>query len=118
MDAANEPNETNETPTPEPGSIEERIVQELRTVFDPEIPVNVYELGLIYEVNLGDDGQAHVVMTLTSPSCPAAQSLPVEVERKVAAVTGVSGARVELTWEPPWSPERMTPEARLQLGLA
>ena len=103
---------------PAPGSLEERVVQELRTVFDPEIPVNVYELGLIYGIAVDEAGKVGVVMTLTSPSCPAAQSLPAEIERKIAALAGVSGVDLELTWDPPWSPERMTPEARLQLGLA
>lgn len=97
--------------------LQERIVEALRTCFDPEIPVNIHELGLIYEVNVAPDGAVVVRMTLTSPACPAAGSLPPEVEAKVRAVPGVSGAKVEVVWDPIWTPERMSEAAKLQLGM-
>jgi FeS assembly SUF system protein len=97
--------------------LESRIVEVLKTVFDPEIPVNIYELGLIYGVDVGADGAVVVRMTLTAPACPAAGVLPGEVEDKVRAVAGVKDARVDLVWDPPWSPDRMSEAARLQLGL-
>ncbi len=93
------------------------IVDALSTVYDPEIPVNIYELGLIYEIVADAAGNAGIRMTLTAPACPAAQSLPVEVRNKVAAVTGVASAKVEIVWEPPWTKDRMTEAAKLQLGL-
>lgn len=95
----------------------ERVVQTLRTVFDPEIPVNVYDLGLIYGLEADEGGRVQIRMTLTSPSCPAAQSLPEEVRAKVSALSGVKEVVLELTWDPPWSMERMSDEAKLQLGL-
>ena len=98
-------------------SLKERVVDTLKTVFDPEIPVNIYELGLIYELDVSPEGQARVVMTLTSPNCPVAESLPAEVQQKIKAVEGVSEVKFELTWEPAWSPEKMTEAARLQLGM-
>lgn len=93
------------------------IVDALRTCYDPEIPVNIYELGLIYDVEVSPVGAALVRMTLTSPACPAAQSLPPEVEAKVAGVAGVTEARVEVVWDPIWNPSMMTEAARLQLGF-
>jgi FeS assembly SUF system protein len=93
------------------------IVEALKTVYDPEIPVNIYELGLIYDVVIDKDANAGVRMTLTAPACPAAQSLPVEVRDKVARVPGVASARVEIVWEPAWSKDRMSEAAKLQLGL-
>ena len=93
------------------------IVDALSTVFDPEIPVNIYELGLIYEIVVDQASNAGIRMTLTAPACPAAQSLPVEVRNKVAAVPGVASAKVEIVWEPPWTKDRMTEAAKLQLGL-
>jgi len=98
-------------------SIKQLIVEALRTIYDPEIPVNIYEIGLVYEVRVSPDGAAHILMTLTSPTCPAAESLPPEVERTVAAVEGVSSAKVEITWDPPWDPEMMSEAAKLELGL-
>lgn len=98
-------------------SIKQLIVEALRTIYDPEIPVNIYEIGLVYEVTVDSGGAARIVMTLTSPSCPAAESLPPEVERTVAAVEGVSSAKVEITWDPPWDPEMMSEAARLELGM-
>jgi FeS assembly SUF system protein len=97
--------------------IRQRVVEALRTIYDPEIPVNIYEIGLVYEVRVSPDGAAHILMTLTSPTCPAAESLPPEVERTVAAVEGVSSAKVEITWDPPWDPEMMSEAAKLELGL-
>jgi FeS assembly SUF system protein len=93
------------------------ILDAIRTVFDPEIPVNIVELGLIYDVIVDANGTAGVRMTLTAPGCPAAQSLPVEVDRKVRAVPGVADAKVEVVWEPAWTKDRMSDAARLQLGL-
>jgi FeS assembly SUF system protein len=93
------------------------IVEVLRTIYDPEIPVNIYDLGLIYDVDLKDTGHVHIRMTLTSPACPVAGSLPPQVEREVAAVEGLAGCQVELVWDPPWSPDRISEAARLQLGF-
>ena len=93
------------------------IVDAIRTVFDPEIPVNIWELGLIYDVFVDAAGVAAVRMTLTAPGCPAAQSLPVEVARKVSAVPGVADAKVDVVWEPAWTKERMSDVAKLQLGM-
>ncbi len=97
--------------------IENGIVDALKTVFDPEIPVNIYELGLIYDIDLQPDGQVQVKMTLTSPGCPVAGSLPGEVKNKVEAVPGVTAADIELVWDPAWNPSMMTEAARLQLGM-
>ena len=93
------------------------ILDALKTVFDPEIPVNIFELGLIYDIIVDTDANVGVRMTLTAPGCPAAQSLPVEVRQKVAQVPGVKSARVEIVWEPAWSKDRMSDAAKLQLGL-
>jgi FeS assembly SUF system protein len=97
--------------------IEAQVIDALETVFDPEIPVNIYELGLIYDVKVSDDGAVLVTMTLTAPSCPAAQTLPVEVEQKVRAIPGVTDSKVEITFDPPWSMEKMSDAARLHLGF-
>ena len=93
------------------------VMSAIRTVFDPEIPVNIDELGLIYDVLIDKDARVGVRMTLTAPGCPAAQSLPVEVRQKTQAVAGVSEARVEVVWEPTWTPDRMSDAAKLQLGM-
>lgn len=93
------------------------IIDAIATVFDPEIPVNIWELGLIYDIAVDANGVAGVTMTLTAPGCPAAQSLPVEVEQKVKAVPGVTGAKVDVVWEPGWTKDRMSEAAKLQLGL-
>ena len=93
------------------------VLDALATVYDPEIPVNIKELGLIYDVLVDKDGRVGIRMTLTAPACPAAQSLPVEVKDKAAAVPGVSSAKVEIVWEPPWDKDRMSEAAKLQLGL-
>ncbi|MBI1803140.1 MAG: DUF59 domain-containing protein [Ignavibacteriae bacterium] len=97
--------------------IEAQVIESLRTCFDPEIPVNIFELGLIYDVKVGDDGNVDVKMTLTSPHCPAAQSLPGEVEAKVKSVAGVTGAKIAVVWDPPWSPSLMSEAAKLELGF-
>jgi FeS assembly SUF system protein len=93
------------------------VVKAIQTVFDPEIPVNIWELGLIYDVFVDGDGVAAVRMTLTAPGCPAAQSLPVEVARKVREVPGVTDAKVDVVWEPAWTKDRMSDVAKLQLGM-
>lgn len=94
-----------------------RIIEALKTVYDPEIPVDVYELGLIYQVDIDADGMVLIHMTLTAPACPVAGILPQEVADKAASVAGVSQARVELVWDPPWSMERMSEAAKLELGF-
>lgn len=98
-------------------SLKEKVIEALRGIYDPEIPVNIYEIGLIYEVNVDDDANVHILMTLTSPMCPVAESLPPEVEDKVAAVDGVASAKVEITWDPPWDPDMMSEAAKLELGF-
>jgi len=97
--------------------LEEEIVAALKTCYDPEIPVDIYELGLIYDISIDKERFVTIQMTLTSPGCPVAGSLPGEVERKAATVPGVLGAKVELVWEPPWTMEQMSEEARLDLGF-
>jgi FeS assembly SUF system protein len=111
--------ETQRTPRDnlDPQVLKEQVIAAIRTVYDPEIPVNVYDLGLIYDLEWTGDGDVKIQMTLTAPACPVAGSLPAEVERAVARVPGVGSARVELVWDPPWSAERMSEEARLELGL-
>ncbi len=94
-----------------------KLIEALSTVYDPEIPVNIYELGLIYDIDVNADGLVGIRMTLTSPGCPAAQSLPVEVKAKAKAVSGVSDAWVDVVWEPTWEMSKMTDAAKLQLGL-
>jgi FeS assembly SUF system protein len=96
---------------------EQAIIDACATVYDPEIPVNIYELGLIYAIELGDDGRAKVEMTLTAPACPSAQELPEQVREAVMAVPGVTDCEVETVWDPPWDPSRMSDEARLQLNM-
>jgi FeS assembly SUF system protein len=97
--------------------IQKKVIEVLRTVYDPEIPVDIYELGLVYNVDVTDGGAVEIKMTLTSPACPVAESLPPEVEERVAAIDGVSSAKVEITWEPTWTPEMMSEAARLTLGM-
>ena len=118
--STNELSQSIEDITPDPVKMTEirpQVLEALGTVFDPEIPVNIRDLGLIYDVRVDQDGRVGIRMTLTAPACPAAQSLPVEVQRKAAAVSGVSEARVEIVWDPPWTKDRMSDAARLQLGL-
>ena len=99
------------------GSLEEAVVDALKTVFDPEIPVNIYELGLVYNIACGDDGHVDITMTLTSPACPVAGTLPGEVEAKAESVDGVGSAKVEVVWDPVWNPSMMSEAARLELGM-
>jgi FeS assembly SUF system protein len=94
-----------------------KVIEAMKTVFDPEIPVNIYEMGLIYDVLVDAEGRVGVKMTLTSPNCPAAQALPVEVRDKTLAVEGVTDAMVEIVWDPPWTKDLMTEAAKLQLGM-
>jgi FeS assembly SUF system protein len=103
---------------PESGAdLREQVIEALKDIFDPEIPVNIYDLGLIYDVEVSPDGDAKVVMTLTTPHCPVAESMPGEVELRVCAVPGIRAADVELVWDPPWDPQKMTDEAKLELGM-
>lgn len=95
----------------------EQVIDALRTVYDPEIPVNIFELGLIYKVDIEDDNKVRIDMTLTSPHCPVAEILPEEVRQKVFAVDGVTDAEVDVVWEPPWHPGMMSEEAQLELGM-
>jgi len=97
--------------------LRERIVEMLKTCYDPEIPVDIYELGLIYRIDVAESGDVEIDMTLTSPACPVAGSLPGEVETKVRSVDGVQGARLDLVWDPPWDKDRMSDAAKLKLGF-
>jgi FeS assembly SUF system protein len=101
----------------ERSEMEHHIITVLETIFDPEIPVNVYELGLIYEIIIGDEGHVKIIMTLTSPNCPVAESLPQEVKDKVSMVKGVTAAEIALTFEPPWDQSMLSDEAKLELGF-
>ena len=98
-------------------ALQDKVSEVLRTCYDPEIPVNIYELGLIYEVRVEPSAEVYVKMTLTSPSCPAAASLPAEVQEKVKAIPQVAAAKVDVVWDPIWDPSKMTEAARLQLGM-
>jgi len=95
----------------------EKIVNVLKTIYDPEIPVDIYELGLIYDVLVNDDNEVKILMTLTSPNCPVAETLPVEVEEKVKSLDQVKDAEVEITFDPPWTQELMSEAAKLELGM-
>ena len=101
----------------EKGLLEEEVVEAIRTCYDPEIPVNIFDLGLVYDVDVDNKGFVDIKMTLTSPGCPVAGTLPPEVENKVRQVDGVCGARVQVVWDPPWTMEMMSDEARLELGF-
>jgi FeS assembly SUF system protein len=94
-----------------------KIVRVLKTIYDPEIPVDIYELGLIYDVFVNEDNDVKVIMTLTTPNCPVAESMPLEVEEKVKSINEVNNAKVELTFEPPWTRDLMSEEAKLELGF-
>lgn len=105
-------------PAAEPGGATyDAIIDALKEIYDPEIPVNIYDLGLIYNVEVTNEGHAVVTMTLTTPHCPVAESMPGEVELRVGAVPGVGHAEVNLVWDPPWDPQKMSDEARLELGM-
>lgn len=97
--------------------LEGRVIEALCEIFDPEIPVNIYELGLIYDVDITGMNEVRIQMTLTSPHCPVAESLPIEVETKTKAVDGVTDVAIDLVWEPPWTPDRMSEAAKLELGF-
>jgi FeS assembly SUF system protein len=108
---------SNAPPAGEPGGdLYENVIAALREIFDPEIPVNIYDLGLIYGVEI-DEGHVIVTMTLTTPHCPVAESMPGEIEMRVGAVPGVGSAEVNLVWDPPWDPGKMSDEAKLELGM-
>ncbi len=98
-------------------AIKEKVVEVIKTIFDPELPVNILELGLIYKIEVNEGGNVFVLMTLTAPGCPAAQSLPLEVDEKVRAVEGVSDVLVTVTWDPPWNKSMMSEVAQLELGF-
>ncbi len=124
MNDETKPTET--APATAPGSalpeaemtrLSDEIVSALKTVFDPEIPTDIYELGLIYKIDIADDRAVKVEMTLTTPNCPSAQELPIMVENAVASVAGVGKVNVEIVWEPPWDPSRMSDEARVTLNM-
>jgi FeS assembly SUF system protein len=107
-----------DVPAEAPGSdLQTAVIDALKEIYDPEIPVNIYDLGLIYNVEVGADNHVAVMMTLTTPHCPVAESMPAEVELRVGAVPGVGLVDVNLVWDPPWSPANMTDEARLELGM-
>ena len=99
------------------GQLMDSVIEALKSIYDPEIPVDIYELGLIYDVAISEDGDAIVTMTLTTPHCPVAESLPQEVELRVLSVPGIRDAEVKLVWDPPWDPTKMSDEARLELGM-
>jgi FeS assembly SUF system protein len=98
-------------------ALKEKVIECLQTIFDPELPVNIYELGLIYEVEIMPINNVQIVMTLTAPGCPAAQSLPVEVDQKVRLIEGVNDVYVSVTWDPPWNKSMMSEAAQLELGM-
>jgi FeS assembly SUF system protein len=106
-----------DNPTAPGGALYESVVDALREIFDPEIPVNIYDLGLIYGVDVNPEADVVVTMTLTTPHCPVAESMPAEVELRVSSVPGVRDAEVNLVWDPPWDPAKMSDEARLELGM-
>ncbi|GMN10158.1 SUF system Fe-S cluster assembly protein [Croceitalea sp. MTPC9] len=107
----------NEETTIDTAELGEKIVRVLKTIYDPEIPVDIYELGLIYDVFINEDYDAKILMTLTSPNCPVAESLPVEIEEKVKSLDELKDVEVEITFDPPWTQELMSEEAKLELGL-
>ena len=109
--------EPNPQATADVSILEGKAKDALRTVYDPEIPINIYELGLIYELQVEPTGQVNVKMTLTAPGCPEAQSLPLRVEQVIREIPGVSGVNVEIVWDPPWTLQKMSEAARLQLGI-
>ncbi|MCL4511974.1 MAG: SUF system Fe-S cluster assembly protein [Bacteroidetes bacterium] len=98
-------------------ALEDKVIDAIKECYDPEIPVNIWELGLIYEINVTDDPKVNIKMTLTAPGCPAARSLPIEVHERVAQIKEVNDVNVEVVWDPPWTPEMMSQEAKLELGF-
>jgi len=108
---------TADDPTQPGGALYDGIIDALKEIYDPEIPVNIYDLGLIYGVEVTEGGHAVVTMTLTTPHCPVAESMPGEVELRVSAVSGIATADVNLIWDPPWDPQKMSDDAKLELGM-
>jgi FeS assembly SUF system protein len=108
---------TGSPPAPPDDDLRAAVIDTLKTVYDPEIPLNIYDLGLVYDVSASPDGRVHVRMTLTTPGCPVAGTLPGEIQRKIQAIPGVASAEVELVWDPPWTKDRMSEAALLELGL-
>ncbi len=100
-----------------PNEIGEKIIEVIKTIYDPEIPVNIYELGLIYDVLVNEDFDVKIIMTLTTPNCPVAETLPVDVQDKVKTIKGIKSVNVEMTFEPPWTQDLMSDEAKLELGI-
>ena len=118
MEELNQNTEANESPViPEVKSLRDRVVETLKTCYDPEIPVDIYELGLIYEIRVEEGNDVYIKMTLTSPACPVAETLPPEIENKVRDMPDVNNAKVEVTFDPPWDKDMMSEEARLELGM-
>lgn len=114
---AQPPRPTGDNPHEPGGAVYEGVIDALKDIFDPEIPVNIYDLGLIYNVEVTEEGQAIVTMTLTTPHCPVAESMPAEVELRVSSVPGVAFADVNLVWDPPWDLQKMSDDAKLELGM-
>ncbi|MBS1976965.1 MAG: DUF59 domain-containing protein [Bacteroidetes bacterium] len=112
-----EENKTPETSSLEIPNLRDKILAALKTVYDPEIPVDIFELGLIYEINIFPLNNIHILMTLTSPSCPSAEAIPLEVEQKLKEIEGVNDVKVEITWDPPYSQDMMSEAAKLELGF-
>ena len=100
-----------------PNEIGEKIIEVIKTIYDPEIPVDIYELGLIYDVLVNEDFDVKIIMTLTTPNCPVAETLPVDVQDKVKTIKGIKSVEVEMTFEPPWTQDLMSDEAKLELGI-
>lgn len=117
MTEINNPENKTNPETDEVKSLHERVIATLKTCFDPEIPVDIYELGLIYDIKISDGNNVQILMTLTSPACPVAETLPPEVEQKIRDMPDVNDAKVEITFDPPWDKDRMSEEARLELGM-
>ena len=109
--------ETEEKPPASNDELTDRVIEMLKSIYDPEIPVDIYELGLIYDIDVSEDGDAVITMTLTTPHCPVAESMPGEVEMRVLSVPGIRDTEVKLVWDPPWDPSKMSDEARLELGM-
>ncbi|MEP7264395.1 MAG: SUF system Fe-S cluster assembly protein [Bacteroidota bacterium] len=116
MEEVKENNNEN-TPVPEVKSMRDRVVETLKTCYDPEIPVDIYELGLIYEIRIDEGNDVYIKMTLTSPACPVAETLPPDIENKVRDMPDVNDAKVEVTFDPPWDKDMMSEEAKLELGM-
>ncbi|MDT8386301.1 MAG: SUF system Fe-S cluster assembly protein [Thiogranum sp.] len=115
--APGQPLQENTPELPADAPLRDRIIAAMRSVYDPELPLNIYDLGLIYDINISDSAEVDITMTLTAPGCPVAGILPGQVESAVRNVPGVSASRVELVWDPPWDKDRMSDEAKLTLGL-